>query len=32
MSLELIHNGIHWDAACGEQFVNAEFSGFDPLL
>lgn len=32
ISLEQIHNGIHWDAACGGQFLSADFSAFDPLL
>lgn len=32
ISLEQIHNSIHWDAACGGQFLAAEFSAFDPLL
>lgn len=31
-SLEQIHNGIHWDGACGGQFLASEFSGFDGLL
>ncbi|PNY24311.1 Tyrosinase [Tolypocladium capitatum] len=32
VSLELIHNGIHWDAACGQQFVSPDLSAFDPLF
>lgn len=32
ISLEQIHNGIHWDGGCGGQFLAAEFSAFDPLL
>ncbi|KAJ6445260.1 endonuclease/exonuclease/phosphatase family [Purpureocillium lavendulum] len=32
VSLELIHNGIHWDAACGEQFLSPDLSAFDPLF
>lgn len=32
ISLEQIHNGIHWDAGCGGQFLDAQFSAFDPLL
>ena len=31
-SLELIHNAIHWDASCGNQFRQADFAAFDPLL
>ncbi|PWI69456.1 hypothetical protein PCL_01103 [Purpureocillium lilacinum] len=32
VSLELIHNGIHWDAACGQQFLSPDLSAFDPLF
>ncbi|KJZ73459.1 hypothetical protein HIM_07253 [Hirsutella minnesotensis 3608] len=32
VSLEIIHNSIHWDAACGQQFVMPDLSGFDPLF
>lgn len=32
ISLEQVHNNIHWDGACGSQFLDASFSGFDPLL
>ncbi|KAF4124361.1 tyrosinase [Geosmithia morbida] len=32
MSLEQIHNGVHWDAACKGQFLSSEFSAFDPLF
>ncbi|KAI9151806.1 Tyrosinase [Paramyrothecium foliicola] len=32
VSLEQIHNGVHWDAGCGGQFLNAEFSAFDPIF
>ncbi|KAF7545891.1 hypothetical protein G7Z17_g8825 [Cylindrodendrum hubeiense] len=31
-SLEQIHNAIHWDGACGGQFLSADFSAFDPLF
>ncbi|KAH8658549.1 tyrosinase [Ilyonectria robusta] len=31
-SLEQIHNAIHWDGACGYQFVDADFAAFDPLF
>ncbi|KAH7151842.1 tyrosinase [Dactylonectria estremocensis] len=31
-SLESIHNAIHWDGACGGQFLAAEFSAFDPIF
>ncbi|KAK7415280.1 hypothetical protein QQX98_006029 [Neonectria punicea] len=31
-SLEQIHSGIHWDGACGGQFLAADFSSFDPLF
>jgi tyrosinase len=32
VSLEQIHNAIHWDASCGNQFLEAEFSAFDPVF
>ncbi|KAH7009810.1 tyrosinase [Ilyonectria destructans] len=32
VSLEQIHNAIHWDGACGYQFLDADFSAFDPLF
>ncbi|UNI23818.1 Tyrosinase [Purpureocillium takamizusanense] len=32
VSLELIHNGVHWDAACGQQFLSPELAAFDPLF
>ncbi|KAL3953431.1 hypothetical protein ACCO45_013374 [Purpureocillium lilacinum] len=32
VSMELVHNGIHWDAACGQQFLGPDLSGFDPLF
>jgi tyrosinase len=32
LSLEQVHNGVHWDGGCGGQFLAAEFSAFDPLL
>lgn len=32
VSLELIHNNIHNDAACGQQFSTPDLSAFDPLL
>lgn len=31
-SLEGIHNSVHWDAGCGGQFMNSEYSAFEPLL
>ncbi|CAM1506432.1 Fc.00g060730.m01.CDS01 [Cosmosporella sp. VM-42] len=31
-SLEQIHNGIHWDGACGQQFLSADLSAFEPLF
>ncbi|PNY27459.1 Tyrosinase [Tolypocladium capitatum] len=30
--IEQIHNTVHWDAACGGQFLAIEFSAFDPLF
>ncbi|ODA82450.1 hypothetical protein RJ55_00957 [Drechmeria coniospora] len=32
VSLELIHNGVHWDGACGQQFLSPDLSAFDPLF
>ncbi|KAJ6788102.1 hypothetical protein PWT90_05055 [Aphanocladium album] len=32
ISLEGIHGGIHWDGACQSQFLQLEFTGFDPLF
>lgn len=32
ISLEQIHNAIHWDGSCGFQFLNADYSAFDPLF
>lgn len=32
VSLEQIHNSVHWDASCGNQFLEAEFSAFDPIF
>lgn len=32
ISLEQIHNGVHWDAACGGQFLSSDLTAFDPLL
>jgi tyrosinase len=32
ISLEQIHNAIHWDGSCGYQFLDADYSGFDPLF
>uniref|UniRef100_A0A8H7NEV0 tyrosinase n=1 Tax=Bionectria ochroleuca TaxID=29856 RepID=A0A8H7NEV0_BIOOC len=32
ISLEQIHNGIHWDGACGGQFLATDYSAFDPLF
>ncbi|KAJ4158670.1 uncharacterized protein LMH87_009186 [Akanthomyces muscarius] len=31
-SLEAAHGGIHWDAACGGQFLSFQYTGFDPLF
>lgn len=31
-SLEQLHNSVHWDGACGSQFLTSDFSAFDPLL
>ncbi|KJZ76437.1 hypothetical protein HIM_04166 [Hirsutella minnesotensis 3608] len=31
-SLEQIHNQVHWDAACGEQFLDVSLTAFDPLF
>lgn len=32
IGLEQIHNAVHWDGACGGQFLSPDFSAFDPLL
>ncbi|KAH7136840.1 tyrosinase [Dactylonectria estremocensis] len=32
VSLEQIHNAIHWDGACGYQFLDADYSAYDPLF
>ncbi|PHH87764.1 hypothetical protein CDD83_8442 [Cordyceps sp. RAO-2017] len=32
VSLEQTHNAVHWDAACGEQFLEFSLTGFDPLF
>ncbi|KJZ73999.1 hypothetical protein HIM_06667 [Hirsutella minnesotensis 3608] len=32
VSLEQIHNNIHWDATCGEQFFDNGLAAFDPLF
>ncbi|KAK7432037.1 hypothetical protein QQZ08_001327 [Neonectria magnoliae] len=32
VSLEQIHNAVHWDGSCGYQFLDADFSAFDPLF
>lgn len=32
ISLEQIHNGVHWDGACGGQFLASDYTAFDPLL
>ncbi|KAH7312343.1 hypothetical protein B0I35DRAFT_356410 [Stachybotrys elegans] len=32
VSLEQIHNAVHWDAGCGGMFLNADYSAFDPLF
>lgn len=32
VGLEQIHNWIHGDASCGQQFWQPDLSGFDPLL
>ncbi|KFA71768.1 hypothetical protein S40288_08752 [Stachybotrys chartarum IBT 40288] len=32
ISLEQIHNGVHWDAGCGGLFLDADYSAFDPLF
>ncbi|KAJ3499290.1 hypothetical protein NLG97_g453 [Lecanicillium saksenae] len=31
-SLEAVHNAVHWDAGCGGQFMNSEYSAFEPLF
>lgn len=32
VGLEQIHNWVHYDASCGQQFWQPDLSGFDPLL
>ncbi|KOS23046.1 Tyrosinase [Escovopsis weberi] len=32
INLESIHNAIHWDGACAQQFLAPETSAFDPLF
>lgn len=32
VGLEQIHNAIHWDGACGGQFLSPQYTAFDPLL
>ncbi|PHH80405.1 hypothetical protein CDD82_1771 [Ophiocordyceps australis] len=32
VGLEQIHNGVHWDGACGGQFLSLDFTAFDPLF
>ncbi|KAF7560560.1 hypothetical protein G7046_g3578 [Stylonectria norvegica] len=32
VSLEQIHNAVHWDGACGGQFLDADFAAYDPLF
>ncbi|PNH66281.1 hypothetical protein VD0002_g3029 [Verticillium dahliae] len=32
ISLEQIHNAVHWDGSCGFQFLDADYSAFDPLF
>lgn len=32
INVEQIHNAIHWDGACGNQFLAPDYSGFDPLF
>ncbi|EGR51436.1 uncharacterized protein TRIREDRAFT_45445 [Trichoderma reesei QM6a] len=32
INVEQIHNAIHWDGACGSQFLAPDYSGFDPLF
>ncbi|OAA74566.1 tyrosinase precursor [Akanthomyces lecanii RCEF 1005] len=31
-SLEGVHNAIHWDSGCGGQFMDSQFSAFEPLF
>ncbi|OAA39531.1 tyrosinase 2 [Beauveria brongniartii RCEF 3172] len=31
-SLEGVHNAIHWDAGCGGQFMDSQYSAFEPLF
>ncbi|UNI18237.1 Tyrosinase [Purpureocillium takamizusanense] len=30
--LERIHDSIHWDSACGQQFLSVDLTAFDPLF
>ncbi|OAQ82229.1 tyrosinase [Purpureocillium lilacinum] len=30
--LERIHDSIHWDGACGQQFLSLDLTAFDPLF
>ncbi|KAK5987831.1 Tyrosinase [Cladobotryum mycophilum] len=32
INLESIHNAIHWDGACAQQFLAPDFSAYDPLF
>ena len=32
VSLEGVHNAIHWDATCGGMFLKTQWSGFEPLF
>ncbi|PHH59817.1 hypothetical protein CDD81_2556 [Ophiocordyceps australis] len=32
VGLEQIHNGVHWDGACGGQFLSLDFTAYDPLF
>ncbi|KJZ75523.1 hypothetical protein HIM_04986 [Hirsutella minnesotensis 3608] len=32
VSLEQIHNNIHWDGACGSQFLDSTLAAYDPLF
>ncbi|KAM3470120.1 hypothetical protein MY5147_006603 [Beauveria neobassiana] len=31
-SIEAVHNAIHWDAGCGGQFMDSQYSAFEPLF
>ncbi|OAA72295.1 tyrosinase precursor [Cordyceps fumosorosea ARSEF 2679] len=31
-SLEAAHNALHWDAGCGGQFMDSQYSAFEPLF